>query len=100
MSKKVCELIPCNDYIRSPTVIFINLPFSFQKREKRAFSMFDLFPTILASLGVEIKGNTLGLGVNLFSGEKSLIEEYGYRTVYDALRKNDRFFNTHFLMGM
>jgi phosphoglycerol transferase len=30
-------------------------------------------------MGVEIEGNRLGLGVNLYSKEKTLMEEYGYK---------------------
>lgn len=37
----------------------------------------DLFPTMLASLGVQIEGNRLGLGTNLFSDKKTLMKELG-----------------------
>lgn len=43
----------------------------------RTYSTLDLFPTTLASLGVGIEGDRLGLGTNLFSSEQTLIEEYG-----------------------
>lgn len=43
----------------------------------RVYSTFDLFPTTLASLGAEISGNRLGLGTNLYSGARTLTEEYG-----------------------
>ena len=38
--------------------------------KNRTFTSLDMYPTILASLGVEIEGNQLGLGVNLFSNKK------------------------------
>lgn len=44
---------------------------------RREYSTFDSFPTTLASLGVEIEGNRLGLGTNLFSDEITLVELYG-----------------------
>ena len=99
MSKNLTELIP-DDYIRSPTVIFINLPFPFKGSKKRNFSTFDLFPTILSSLNVRITNNVLGLGVNLFSNEQTLIEKYGYKLISNSLKKKDDFYNMHFLMGI
>lgn len=56
---------PCNPY--TPTKV------------ERKFSSFDWFPTILAALGFKIKGDRLGLGVNLFSKKKTLLEEMGGR---------------------
>ena len=54
---------------------------------RRQFSNFDLFPTILASLGVEIEGNRLALGTNLFSSEETLLERYGvFRNVRELQR--------------
>ncbi len=44
--------------------------------KNRKFSSFDMYPTILAALGCEIPQNRLGLGVNLFSEEKTLCERY------------------------
>ena len=44
---------------------------------RREYSTFDSLPTTLASLGVEIEGNRLGLGTNLFSDEMTLVELYG-----------------------
>ena len=36
-----------------------------------------MFPTILASMGVIIEGDRLGLGTNLFSGTPTIMEENG-----------------------
>ena len=44
---------------------------------KRVYSTMDLYPTTLGALGAKIEGNRLGLGTNLFSNEKTLIEKYG-----------------------
>ena len=43
----------------------------------REFSTLDLFPTTLAAMGVEIEGNRLGLGTNLYSSQPTLLELYG-----------------------
>lgn len=45
--------------------------------EYRTFTILDMFPTTLAAIGVDIEGNKLGFGVNLFSKEKTLPEKVG-----------------------
>lgn len=45
--------------------------------EYRTFTILDMFPTTLAAMGVNIEGDKLGLGVNLFSKEKTLPEKVG-----------------------
>lgn len=44
----------------------------------RLWSTYDLFPTVIAAMGYDIEGNRLGLGVNMYSGERTLIEEMGF----------------------
>lgn len=62
------------------------------KNTMRQTSSFDNFPTILASLGVEIEGNKLGLGVNLFSNEQTIYERYGHDFVNESLLKKSDFY--------
>lgn len=49
--------------------------------EERKFNRWwfngDMFPTMLASMGVKIEGERLGLGTNLFSDKPTLMEENG-----------------------
>ncbi len=59
----------------------------------REYSAIDMFPTTLAALGIEIEGNKLGLGTNLFSDEQTLIERYGYDYVNNELKKKSTFYN-------
>ena len=67
------------DYQRRTFVSIINAPIEVEDpTRKRLFSTLDMFPTTLAALGVEIYGNRLGLGTNLFSSEPTLIETYGF----------------------
>lgn len=54
---------------------------------RRNFSTQDNFPTTLAAMGVQIQGNRLGLGTNLFSNEKTLLEKYGFNYVDNELKK-------------
>lgn len=59
----------------------------------RKFLTFDWYPTILASLGVKIEGERLGLGTNLFSGRKTIAEEVGYEVANKTMQKASYFFN-------
>ena len=81
------------DYIRTPVNIFINSFAEATKTKNRLFSTMDMFPTTLAAMGVEIKGDKLGLGTNLFSGEKTLIEEYGLEYFESEIAKKSSFYN-------
>ena len=52
-----------------------------------------MFPTTLASIGVEIEGNKLGLGVNLFSKEETLIEKLGYNKFNKEISKKSKYYD-------
>lgn len=67
--------------------------------KNRVFSSIDLFPTILSSMGVEIEGNRLGLGVDLFSGEKTLAEEYGVSELEQELSRHSQYYNSVFIQN-
>ena len=56
-------------------------------------SLYLVYPIILSSIGVEIKGNKLGLGVNLFSNENTLAEKYSFDYVNNELNKKSVFYN-------
>lgn len=51
---------------------------------ERNFSSFDVYPTIMEAMGLEIEGHKLGLGTSLFSTEKTLLEILG-RSQLDSL---------------
>ena len=76
---------------------FINSAIPDTNSKNRQFSTLDMFPTVLASIGVEIEGNRLGLGTNLFSGESTLIEEYGYNQINEELEKRSNYYNKKLL---
>ena len=59
----------------------------------RDFTTMDMYPTILASIGVEIEDERIGLGTNLFSGKQTLLEEFGYDYLDKELRKKSTFYN-------
>jgi phosphoglycerol transferase len=83
-------------YQRHVFNIFVNLPEGLApvNANNRIFATTDYFPTILAAMGVEISGDRLGLGTNLFSDRQTLLEEMGedaYNT--EVLRYSDYYFN-------
>lgn len=43
-------------------------------------------------MGVDINGNKLGLGVNMFSEEKTLAEKYSFSYVDKELQKKSNFY--------
>lgn len=76
---------------------FINSPVLPINEKNRLFTTMDFYPTTLASLGVQIEGNRLGLGTNLFSEEKTLAEEYGYEYLFEELGKKSQFYDFELL---
>ena len=67
------------------------------KLNNRVFTSLDMYPTILYSIGANISGNRLGLGVNLFSEEQTLAEEYGVKYLDKELLKNSKYYNNYIL---
>ncbi len=58
----------------------------------RIFTGFDMYPTILSAMGAKIEGERLGLGVNLFSGKKTIAEEIGLEKLDKELRRQSAYF--------
>lgn len=85
------------DYQRTVYNTFINSAIDTKYSKNREFSTLDMFPTTLASLGVKIKGDRLGLGTNLFSGKKTLFEEFGVDYVNSEILKNSNYYNEKIL---
>ena len=65
----------------------------------RQWANFDMFPTLLSSIGVEIEGDRLGLGTDLFSGTPTRFEEDGTAEVNEILRQRSNFYNNNILLG-
>lgn len=86
----------CNDvdesYDRRMYCCYINSACKTQDpTNRRKFTVFDLYPTTLASLGVKIDGNRLALGANLFSNEKTLLEQYSITHINLEFYKRSQF---------
>jgi len=84
-------------YQRSIYNTFINSSEIPDNSNNRTFTTFDMFPTILSSIGAKIEGDRLGLGTNLFSDKKTLPEEIGLGYLDSELSKTSKFYNDKFL---
>lgn len=84
-------------YKRTIYNCFINSAIPATNTNNRLYFHVDLFPTILASIGVQIEGNRLGLGTNLFSNKPTLMEELGFQYVNAEIQKKSRFYNNTLL---
>ena len=91
------ELDEGQDYQKKVLNLIIN-PAVEVENTNRSYSTMDLYPTTLAALGANIEENKLGLGTNLFSSEKTLIEKYGVEYVNNELMKVSRFYNNNRLV--
>lgn len=78
------------DYDRRVFTAYINSARTYNG-EKRQYSSFDTFPTLLASIGADIEGDKLGLGVNLYSSSSTLTEEMGVKGINDKLIAKSEF---------
>lgn len=89
------------DYERNVYNCFINIPegLSPTQPKNREFSTIDLFPTILASLGVKIEGDHLGLGVNLFSDKMTLPEMIGKEKFEKELKLYSKYYFSKFVIA-
>lgn len=86
----------CFNLILNPAEDLRNL--SEDRFRNRQWASFDMFPTMLSSIGVEIEGNRLGIGTNLFSSEKTIFEKYGVSEVNDKLTQKSNFYNENILV--
>lgn len=88
-------------YHRTTFNLFLNADIDTQtanlKNTNRKYGPFDYFPTILSSLGVKIDGNKLGLGTDLFSNQKTLLEKNGEEFFNTELSKKSNFYNNEFV---
>lgn len=88
------EANPLIDKVKERNIYDVILN-SFQEENLniRKFSAFDMFPTTLATLGVKIEGERLGLGTNLYSSEQTIIEKYNKKYVEKELKKKSKLYN-------
>ena len=89
MDSDFCENIE-ESYERKVYTTYIN---SAKKagNTQRIYTTFDAFPTTLSAMGVDIEGNRLGLGTDLFSATPTLTEMIGTKEERGELNKKSTF---------
>ena len=76
---------------------YINSAVKPEKNNNRVYTALDTYPSTVAAIGGKIEGERLGLGVNLFSADKTLSERYGVKKVESELSRNSDFYNKKIL---
>ena len=78
---------------RKPLNIFINSALEAPKEKNRVFTPFDIYPTIVESMGAQIDGHRLGFGTSLFSDEPTLTEsEISVEQMNIEVRKSSKLY--------
>lgn len=85
------------DFERHIYNCFINSSIETKYSKNRLLTPFDMFPTTLAAMGCEIKGERLGFGTNLFSGKKTVAERMGMEKFNHELSKYSEYYISTFL---
>lgn len=94
------EKISGANYTRTIYNTFINSATTTERTNNRQFTSFDIYPTTLAALGVKVDGERMGLGVNLYSDRKTLLEEFGNAAALsNELAKRSSFYERKILSG-
>lgn len=90
------------DYERCTYNCFINVATqsdTWELYHNRQFTSYDYFPTILSAMSIEIEGDRLGLGTNLFSGEKTLAEKIGMIELEQEIERYSDYYMDVFVNG-
>jgi phosphoglycerol transferase len=96
MDSAYFERVAGEDYVRHGYNCFINSAVTATNTQNRLFTPLDMFPSTLAAMGCTIPGDRLGLGVNLFSQQKTLMEQYGYDAFRDEISKRTDYYENKF----
>lgn len=88
-NKKTAMVDIDDDYVRTTYNCIINPVNTPINSKNRVFSSLDMLPTTLSAIGVEIKGDRLGLGTDLFSSTPTLCEELGVEKYQQELERNN-----------
>ncbi|OYW84447.1 glycerophosphotransferase, partial [Candidatus Saccharibacteria bacterium 32-49-10] len=87
-------------YSRTLYNVIINPAIRPVSTSSRLFSSFDMYPTTLAALGVQIEGDRLALGTNLFSDQPTLVEQYGnLENLNTELSKRSNFYEKNIFLA-
>lgn len=81
-------------YIRKTYCVVINSAVPYTLGKMRDFTVMDMYPTTLAAMGFTIPGDRLGIGVNLFSDQQTMLEKYGLEELNDLLESRSDFYDS------
>ena len=95
-NKKTTKVDIDDDYVRTTYNCFINPAKTASDTHNRLFSSLDMFPSTLSAIGVNIKGDRLGLGTDLFSDTPTLCEKLGEQEYKDQLEKTSDYYDKVF----
>lgn len=87
-----------DNYDRTVYSVFINAQTDKDTKYMKPYSTLDMFPTTLAAIGVEIDGERLGLGVNLFSQAQPLVAKFGHYMFNTFLAEDCSFYNNRIML--
>ena len=90
-TKYITSLAYAKDsYERKAYCAILNSAVSYELPYARQFTSMDMYPTTLAAMGFKISGDRLGIGVNLFSNEPTMLEKYGKKKLDQRENTTDR----------
>lgn len=86
------------EYKRTVYFSIINSAVEYTGKKDHSYCTLDFFPTTLAAMGVEIEGNRLGLGTNLFATNiKTLSDKYGHEGLDEELAMYSEYYTKNFV---
>lgn len=86
------------EYNRTVYFTIVNPAVEYTGNGEHLYSTLDFFPTTLAAMGVDIEGDRLGLGTNLFATNvDTLSDKYGHEVLFEELAKSSEYYTTHFI---
>ncbi len=86
------------EYNRTVYFTIVNSAVEYTGNGEHLYTTLDFFPTTLAAMGVEIEGNRLGLGTNLFATDMdTLSDKYGQDILFEELAKSSEYYTKHFI---
>ena len=88
------------NYNRTVYYTIVNSAVEYTGNGEHLYSTLDFFPTTLAAMGVEIEGNRLGLGTNLFATDmETLSDKYGHEGLFKEMAKRSDYYMQNFIGG-
>lgn len=97
MVRFMVKVSPLDSCQRTVYTTIINSAVEYELDYDRTFTTMDMYPTTLASLGVEIEGDRLALGTNLYSDTPTLVESMGLDMLNEQLQMTSKYYNKYIL---